>query len=76
MFRTRAKYLSQIEDNSTLPTTISSITILGANKTRRDFLERIVNPIRTVNQNQPSTLADVHREVSIAANKLHKLGIS
>ena len=65
---------SQIQDNSTLPTTISSIRILNAKNTRRSFLDRIFKPIITANQDRPSTLAEAIQEVSIGAEKLHKLG--
>lgn len=63
-----------IQDNSTLPTTISSIRILNAANTRRGFLNRIFNPIISANQDRPYTLAEAIREVSIGADKLHKLG--
>lgn len=65
---------SQIQDNSTLPTTISSIRILNATNTRRSFLDRIFNPIISANQDRPLTLAEAIQEVSIGAGKLHKLG--
>ena len=42
-----------LEQNSTLPTTISSITVLGAPNTRRAFLERIFNPLLSVNRDRP-----------------------
>lgn len=64
-----------IQDNSTLPTTISSIRILNATNTRKGFLDRIFNPIISANQDRPYTLAEAIREVSIGADKLHKLDV-
>ncbi|KAL9117048.1 MAG: hypothetical protein Q9187_006418, partial [Circinaria calcarea] len=62
-----------IDNNSTLPCTISSIRILNANHTRVGFLERIFKPLLSANQDRPYTLAEAIREVSIGAEKLHKL---
>ena len=67
--------LVQIQDNSTLPTTISSIRVIGAPNTRKSFLERIFNPILSVNHDRPYTLAEAIREVSIGADKLNRLDI-
>ena len=64
----------QIDENSTLPTTISSIQILGAKGTRRGFLERIFNPLLAVNNDRPFTLSEALSEVSIRANQLSKFG--
>ncbi|KAK0508796.1 hypothetical protein JMJ35_009072 [Cladonia borealis] len=64
-----------IQDNSTLPTTISSIRVIGAPNTRKSFLERIFNPILSVNHDRPYTLAEAIREVSIGADKLNRLDI-
>ena len=70
-----AKIQEKIEDNSTLPCTISSLRVVGAPNTRKSFLERIFKPILSVNQDRPYTLTEAIREVSIAADKLHRLGI-
>jgi outer membrane protein insertion porin family len=64
-----------LEQNSTLPTTISSITVLGAPNTRRGFLERIFNPLLSVNRGRPYTQEEVLREVSIQAQKLRRFGL-
>lgn len=64
-----------LDQNSTLPTTISSITVLGAPNTRRGFLERIFNPLLSVNRDRPYTQSDVLREVSIQAQKLSRFGM-
>ena len=66
--------MQQIEDNSTLPCTISSIRVLGAPNTRNSFLQRIFTPILSVNQDRPYTLSEAIREVSAAADKLHRFG--
>ena len=65
-----------IDQNSTLPTTVSSITVLGAPNTRRSFLERIFNPLLTANRDRPYTQSEVVREVAAAAQKLSKFGVS
>jgi outer membrane protein insertion porin family len=64
-----------LDQNSTLPTTISSITVLGAPNTRRGFLERIFNPLLSVNRDRPYTQSEVLREVSIQAQKLSRFGM-
>ncbi|MCJ1409971.1 hypothetical protein MMC19_004056 [Ptychographa xylographoides] len=64
-----------IGTNSTLPTTISSIRILNANNTRKGFLARIFDPILSANHDRPYTLAEAIREISIGADKLHRLDI-
>lgn len=58
-----------------MPCTISSIRVLNATNTRKGFLERIFKPILSANHDRPYTLAEAIREVSIGADKLHKLGI-
>ena len=63
-----------IDQNSTLPTTISSITVLGAPNTRRGFLERIFDPLLTANRDRPYTQSEVVKEVAAAAQKLNKFG--
>ena len=66
--------MPQIEANSTLPCTISSVRVLNAPHTRRSFLERIFQPILSANNDRPYTLAEAIREASIGANKLTKFG--
>ena len=72
---TPAHMITQIDSNSTLPCTISSIRVLNANHTRKSFLERIFNPIISANKERPYTLAEAIREVSIGADKLHRYDI-
>jgi outer membrane protein insertion porin family len=64
-----------LDQNSTLPTTISSITVLGAPNSRRSFLERIFSPLLSVNQDRPYTQSEVLREVSRQAQKLSRFGL-
>ncbi|KAI9775173.1 MAG: hypothetical protein M1835_005916 [Candelina submexicana] len=64
-----------IDTNSTLPVTISSITVLNANNTRKGFLDRIFKPLLSVNHDRPYTLEEALKEVSISADKLHRFGI-
>ncbi|KAF1947672.1 hypothetical protein EJ02DRAFT_363820 [Clathrospora elynae] len=64
-----------IEDNTSLPVTISSVRILHANRTRRAFLERVVNPLLSANRSEPYTLEEALKEVGDATNKLNRFGI-
>lgn len=63
-----------IDQNSTLPTTVSSVTILGAPNTRRSFLNRLVNPLLSANRDRPYTQSELIHEISKTANKLRKFG--
>ncbi|KAF2745077.1 mitochondrial outer membrane protein-like protein [Sporormia fimetaria CBS 119925] len=64
-----------INDNTTLPVTISSVHVLHAKRTRRSFLERVVNPILSANRNEEYTLEEALKEVSGAVDKLNRFGI-
>ncbi|KAH8732340.1 surface antigen-domain-containing protein [Phaeosphaeriaceae sp. PMI808] len=64
-----------IEDNTTLPVTISSVRILHANRTRQAFLERVINPILSANRPEAYTLEDALKEVGHATDKLSRFGI-
>jgi outer membrane protein insertion porin family len=66
--------LYQIEDNTSLPVTISSVRILHANRTRRSFLERVVNPLLSANRGDAYTLEEALKEVGEATNKLNRFG--
>lgn len=66
----------QIDENSTLPCAISSIHVLNGRNTRRGFLERIINPLLSANQDRPYSLSDALREVSACADKLNRFGSS
>lgn len=56
--------------------TISSVRILHANRTRRSFLERVVNPILTANRDEPYTLEEALKEVGEATEKLNRFGMT
>ena len=64
-----------IDQNSTLPTTVSSVTVLGASNTRHSFLKRIVDPLLTTNRDRPYTQSEVVREVAATAATLQKFGM-
>ena len=64
-----------IDENSTLPTTISSITVLGAPNTRRSFLARILDPLLTSKRDRPYTQSELVSEVAGAARKLSRFGM-
>jgi outer membrane protein insertion porin family len=74
-FRKSQERLAQlIDQNSTLPTTVSSVTVLGAPNTRHSFLKGVVNPLLSANRDRPYTQAEVVREAAAAAEKLRKFG--
>ncbi|KAF2731783.1 hypothetical protein EJ04DRAFT_442314 [Polyplosphaeria fusca] len=64
-----------VEDNTTLPVTISSVRVLNANRTRRSFLERVVDPLLSAHREEPYTLAEAIREIGGATDKLNRFGI-
>ncbi|KAI9723114.1 MAG: hypothetical protein M1828_004362 [Chrysothrix sp. TS-e1954] len=64
-----------LDKNSTLPATISSITVLGANHTRRSFLARIFSPLLSANNSTTHTLSETLQAVGSAAQQLNKLDI-
>lgn len=63
-----------IDRNSTLPTTVSSVTVLGAPNTRHGFLKRIVDPLLSANRDRPYDQAEVVREAAKTAERLRKFG--
>ncbi|KAI1933054.1 hypothetical protein LOZ66_006582 [Ophidiomyces ophidiicola] len=64
-----------IDDNTTLPCTISSIQVLNATRTRRSFLHTVLSPLLSSNMDRPYTLAEVLQEVSKCTDKLHRFDI-
>lgn len=64
----------QLDQNSTLPCTISSVQVISAPHTRRSFLERILDPLLSENRDRPYTLSEALREVSATADKLGRFG--
>ncbi|KAF2178792.1 hypothetical protein K469DRAFT_641968 [Zopfia rhizophila CBS 207.26] len=73
--KAQERLVELIGDNTTLPVTISSVRILHANRTRRTFLERVVNPLLSSNRDEPYTFAEALRDVSGATDKLNRFGI-
>jgi outer membrane protein insertion porin family len=74
-FRKSQQRLAElIDQNSTLPTTVSSVTVLGAPNTRHGFLKRVVDPLLSANRDRPYNQAEVVREVATIAEKLRKFG--
>ncbi|KIV84807.1 hypothetical protein PV11_00564 [Exophiala sideris] len=64
-----------IDQNSTSPTTVSSVTVLGAPNTRHGFLQKIVNPLLSANRDRPYTQSELIHEVAKTADRLKKFGI-
>ncbi|KAH9871803.1 hypothetical protein J1614_006060 [Plenodomus biglobosus] len=73
--RSQERLVDLISDNTSLPVTISSVRILHANRTRRSFLERVVEPILSANRDEQYTLEEALKEVSLATDKLNRFGI-
>lgn len=72
--RSQERLAGLIDENSTLPTTVSSVTVLGAPNTRHSFLKRIVDPLLSANRDRPYTQSELVQEASKAATKLSKFG--
>jgi outer membrane protein insertion porin family len=72
--RSQERLAGLIGENSTLPTTVSSVTVLGAPNTRHSFLKRIVDPLLSANRDLPYTQSELVQEVSKAATKLSRFG--
>jgi outer membrane protein insertion porin family len=51
------------------------VHVIHANRTRRGFLERVVNPILSANRSEQYTLEEALKEVGTAADKLNRFGI-
>ncbi|KAH8430342.1 SAM complex subunit SAM50 [Aspergillus melleus] len=73
--KAQARLGELIDQNSTLPCTISSIQVLNAHHTRRGFLERIFDPLLSSHQKRPYTLSEALREVSARADKLGRFDL-
>lgn len=68
------RHYNQLDQNSTLPCTISSVQVLHAPNTRRSFLENAINPLLSANRDRPYTLSEALREISATADKLGRFG--
>lgn len=64
-----------MDHNSTLPTTISSIHVVGADNTRRSFIDNIFSPLLASNNSRPFTLSEALHKVHSAADKLRRFDI-
>lgn len=64
----------QIGSNSTLPVTINSIRIIGAERTRQGFLDRIFNPLLSANKDRPYTLTEALQALGSSGDRLRKFG--
>lgn len=74
-FRKSQERLAELIDaNSTLPTTVSSVTVLGAPNTRHGFLKRVVEPLLSANRDRPYTQAEVVREAAATGQTLRDFG--
>ncbi|KAH8690965.1 putative mitochondrial outer membrane protein [Talaromyces proteolyticus] len=73
--KAQSRLAELIDENSTLPCTISRIQILNAKHTRTGFLERVFSPILSANKGKPYTLSEALREVSHGAEKLNRFDI-
>lgn len=80
--RVRAQYaaaqqrlMNLIDSNTTLPTTINTIRLIGAHRTRKSFLDTLFDPILAVNRDEPYTLQEALNAVGTAADKLRRFGI-
>ncbi|KAL5333288.1 surface antigen-domain-containing protein [Aspergillus crustosus] len=68
--KAQARLGELIDQNSTLPCTISSVQVLNASHTRRGFLEQIFRPLL-----KSYTLSEALREISVHADKLNRFDI-
>ncbi|KAF2133174.1 mitochondrial outer membrane protein-like protein [Dothidotthia symphoricarpi CBS 119687] len=73
--KSQERLVELIDDNTGLPVTISSVRVLHANRTRRGFLERVVNPLLSAQRDEPYTLEAALKEVGHATDKLNRFGI-
>lgn len=68
-------HIPQIDDNSTLPVTIGSISVSGTRYTRKGFLARVLQPAIDSSKDGTQTLSGVMEELQRTTNQLHKFGI-
>lgn len=73
--RSQQRQAEVVSSNATKPVTISSIQVVGANNTRRGFLERILHPVLSSNRTEPYTLHEALNEVGGVVDKLNRLDI-
>ncbi|EEH03366.1 outer membrane protein [Histoplasma capsulatum G186AR] len=73
--KAQARLAELIDQNSTLPCTISSVQVLNANNTRRGFLERVLSPLLSSNNHRPYTLSEALKEISVCTDTLSRFDI-
>ncbi|KAL9083823.1 MAG: hypothetical protein Q9159_005547 [Coniocarpon cinnabarinum] len=73
--KSQARLGELIDSNTTLPTTLSSITVRNANYTREGFLARIFNPLLSANNDAPYTLQEAISKIGKAVDKLNRFDI-
>ncbi|PGG96699.1 hypothetical protein GX51_07698 [Blastomyces parvus] len=73
--KAQSRLAELIDQNSTLPCTISSVQVLNANNTRRGFLEKVLSPLLSANNDRPYTLSEALKEISICTDKLNRFDI-
>ncbi|KAK2734879.1 hypothetical protein FQN57_001442 [Myotisia sp. PD_48] len=73
--KAQARLGELIDQNSTLPVTISSVQVLNAPNTRRGFLENALSPLLSEHKNRTFTLTEALHEISKCTDKLHRFDI-
>ncbi|XMA10223.1 hypothetical protein WAI453_003014 [Rhynchosporium graminicola] len=73
--KAQQRLMELIGSNSSLPVTVSSIRVVGADYTRRSFLDTIFNPLLSANKDAPYTLGEALQEVGSAVDKLRQFEI-
>ncbi|KAF2145195.1 uncharacterized protein K452DRAFT_284589 [Aplosporella prunicola CBS 121167] len=73
--KAQARQAELVASNFTLPVTISSVRVLQAKHTRHGFLQRIFDPMLSVNRDRPYTLEEALSDLSGAVGKLERFDI-
>ena len=69
-------WVLQIAANSTLPVTVGSVSILGAQQTRQGFLQQVCAPLLKTGPDRPQTLSAVILESNATGDRLTRTGES
>ncbi|GAO52441.1 hypothetical protein SAICODRAFT_79487 [Saitoella complicata NRRL Y-17804] len=73
--RAMARLSEMIDRNASKPAHISSLRVLGANKTRPGFLQAVLEPHLAAAQDPEATFATVLNSIQAAAEKLERFDI-
>ncbi|BFZ60278.1 hypothetical protein YB2330_001314 [Saitoella coloradoensis] len=73
--RAMARLSEMIDRNASKPAHISSLRVLGANKTRPGFLQAVLEPHLVAAQDPDATFATVLNSIQAAAEKLERFDI-